>query len=95
MIKLYNQLWGEYLTEIWWKLGHFRAGCLNEMSVFTCILYEGVSQVKADLVERQEDVGGNSVCKSNDGIEYQESQMSEVHYVHVEKVTEKWTKAKS
>ena len=59
------------------------------MSVFTCILYKGVSQVKSDLGERQKDAGGNSVRKSSDGIEYQESQMSEVHYVRVEKVTEK------
>lgn len=65
------------------------------MSVFTCILYKGVSHVKADLGEKQKDAGGNSVRKSNDGIEYQEAQMSEVHYVRVEEVTEKQSKARS
>lgn len=71
------------------EVGASRGSCLTETSVFTCILYKGISRGKSDLGERQKDAGGNSVCKSRDGIEYQESQMSEVHYVRVEKVTKK------
>lgn len=68
---------------------------MDEVSVLNCILYNEVSQVKADLGESQEGAGGNSVCKSYDDIEYQDTQMSKVDYVSVEKVTGKRTKARS